>query len=50
VATRGFHRPDHLFSWKALIESERTEEGVVDALRSGRQLPLMRICATRTAA
>jgi predicted metal-dependent phosphoesterase TrpH len=50
VATGDFHRPDHLFSWKTLIECERTEEGVVNALRSGRQFPLMRIGATRTAA
>jgi hypothetical protein len=50
MATGDFHRPDHLFSWKTLIECECTEEGVVDALRSGRQFPLMRIGATRAAA
>jgi 3',5'-nucleoside bisphosphate phosphatase len=50
VATGDFHRPEHLFSWKTLIDCERSEEGVVAALRSGRQFPLMRIGATRTAA
>jgi 3',5'-nucleoside bisphosphate phosphatase len=49
VATGDFHRPDHLFSWKTLIDCERTED-VVNALRSGRQFPLMRIGATPTAA
>lgn len=50
VATGDFHRSEHLFSWKTLLECERTEAGVVGALRSGRQFPLMRIGATRTAA
>jgi predicted metal-dependent phosphoesterase TrpH len=51
VATGDFHRPEHLFSWKTLLpDCERTEEAVVDALRSGRQFPLMRIGAARAAA
>jgi hypothetical protein len=50
VATGDFHRPDHLLSWKTLLECERTEGAVVTALRSARQFPLMRISAGRAAA
>jgi predicted metal-dependent phosphoesterase TrpH len=50
VATGDFHRHEHLFSWKTLLDCERTETAVVTALRSGRQLPLMRIGAGRAAA
>jgi predicted metal-dependent phosphoesterase TrpH len=50
VATGDFHRPEHLFSWKTLLDCERSEAGVVSALRSGRQFPLMRIGASRVAA
>jgi hypothetical protein len=47
---RRLHRPEHLFSWKTLLDCERTEASVVSALRSGRQFPLMRIGASRVAA
>jgi predicted metal-dependent phosphoesterase TrpH len=50
VATGDFHRPEHLFSWKTLLECERTEAAVVTALRSGSHFPLMRIGASRAAA
>ena len=50
VATGDFHHPDHLLSWKTLLECERTEGAVVTALRSARPFPLMRISAGRAAA
>jgi predicted metal-dependent phosphoesterase TrpH len=50
VATGDFHRPEHVFSWKTLLDCERSEPSVVSALRSGRQFPLMRIGASRVAA
>ena len=50
VATGDFHRPEHLFTWKTLLDCERSEEAVVSALRSGRQFPLLRIGASRVAA
>jgi hypothetical protein len=50
VATGDFHRPEHPFSWKTLLDCERTEAAVVAALRSGRHFPLMRIGAARAAA
>jgi len=36
VANGDFHRPEHLATWKTLLPAERTEEAVVDYLRSSR--------------
>jgi hypothetical protein len=50
VATGDFHAPEHLFTWKTLLTCERTEEAVVDRLRSSAPCALMRITAGRMAA
>jgi len=50
VATGDFHVPEHLFTWKTLLTCERTEEVVVERLRSSAACALMRITAGRIAA
>ena len=50
VATGDFHRPEHMRTWKTLLDCERTEEAVVARLRSSTQCALMRIAADRLAA
>jgi hypothetical protein len=50
VATGDFHLREHLFTWKTLLACERTEDAVVDRLRSKAQCALMRIAADRIAA
>jgi len=34
VANGDFHRPEHLATWKTLIPAERTQDAVLDYLRS----------------
>ena len=41
---------EHLFTWKTILACERTEEAVVDALRSNTQCALMRIAVNRITA
>ena len=36
VATGDFHRPEHLATWKTVLPVEKSEEAVVDYLRSSR--------------
>ena len=43
VANGDFHRVDHLGGWKTLIPSVRSEEAVVDYLRSRRPAYLVRL-------
>jgi processive 1,2-diacylglycerol beta-glucosyltransferase len=40
VATGDFHRPEHLATWKTVLPVEKTEEAVVDYLRSSRPVYL----------
>ena len=40
VATGDFHLREHLFTWKTLLDCERTEEAVVATLRSTKQCAL----------
>jgi hypothetical protein len=40
-----FHQPKHLYTWKTLVDSERTPEAVLKALRSGKGLGLTRLSA-----
>jgi predicted metal-dependent phosphoesterase TrpH len=40
VANGDFHRPEHLATWKTLVPAEKTEEAVVDYLRSRRPVSL----------
>jgi hypothetical protein len=43
VATGDFHRADHLATWKTLLPCAKEEEAVVDYLRSGREVSLVRV-------
>ena len=40
VANGDFHRPEHLATWKTLAPAEKTEEAVLDYLRSSRPVSL----------
>jgi predicted metal-dependent phosphoesterase TrpH len=40
VANGDFHRPEHLGTWKTLVPAEKTEEAVVEYLRSRRPVAL----------
>jgi hypothetical protein len=41
VASGDFHRTEHLHTWKTLVPCGRTEQDVVDYLRSGRPVYLV---------
>src|SRR5262249_23596159 len=43
VANGDFHQPEHLHGWKTLLPCAKSEEAVVDYLRSGRPAFLTRI-------
>jgi predicted metal-dependent phosphoesterase TrpH len=43
VATGDFHRADHLATWKTLLPCAKEEEALVDYLRSGREVSLVRV-------
>jgi predicted metal-dependent phosphoesterase TrpH len=40
VATGDFHRPEHFATWKSVIPAERSEEAIVEYLRSRRPVSL----------
>jgi hypothetical protein len=40
VATGGFHRPEHVQTWKTLLPCQASEQAVVSCLRSSRRLYL----------
>jgi hypothetical protein len=43
VATGDFHRPEHLATWKTLLPCAKDEDSVVDYLRSGQEVSLVRL-------
>lgn len=43
LATGDFHRREHLAGWKTLLPAEKSEDGVVDYLRSNGPVALMAI-------
>jgi len=43
VANGDFHRPEHLATWKTLVPAEKTEEAVIDYLRSGKPVSLLAV-------
>ena len=45
VASGDFHQPEHLLGWKTLLPCAKSEDAVVDYLRSGRPAFLTRIDA-----
>jgi predicted metal-dependent phosphoesterase TrpH len=49
-ANSDFHRPEHLYAWKTLVRAERTPGAVLDALRGGTGIGLMRLAPEKAAA
>lgn len=43
LANSDFHRPEHLYAWKSLVSAEKTREGVLEALRSGGAIGMLRL-------
>jgi hypothetical protein len=43
IANSDFHRPEHLFAWKSLLNAEKTREGVFGALRRGKGIGVLRL-------
>ena len=48
VATGDFHRPEHLTGWKTLVPGPRSEEAVLEYLRSRRPVYLTRLASDET--
>jgi predicted metal-dependent phosphoesterase TrpH len=49
-ANSDFHRPEHLYAWKTLVRAERSAVAVLQALRRGSGLGLLRLTPERAAA
>ncbi len=43
IANSDFHRPEHLFAWKTLLSAEKTGAGVLEALRRGTGIGVLRL-------
>ena len=43
VANSDFHRPEHLYAWKTLLKAEKTARGVLDTLRGGKGIGILRL-------
>ena len=50
LANSDFHRPEHLYAWKTLLNAEKTREAVLDALRQGTGIGVLRLTPAKTAA
>ena len=49
-ANSDFHRPEHLYAWKTLVRAERSASAVLQALRLGTGIGLMRLAPQKAAA
>ncbi len=43
LANSDFHRPEHLYAWKSLLQSEKTPTGVLAALKRGTGIGVLRL-------
>lgn len=43
IANSDFHRPEHLYAWKTLLTAEKTIAGVLEALRRGSGIGVLRL-------
>jgi len=43
LANSDFHRPEHLYAWKSLLQAEKTRESVVAALKRGTGIGVLRL-------
>ena len=50
LANSDFHRPEHLYAWKTLLNAEKTASRVLAALRRGTGIGVLRLTPDETAA
>ncbi len=50
IANSDFHRPEHLHAWKTLLNAEKTRESVLEALRRGTGIGVLRLTPAESAA
>ena len=50
MANSDFHRPEHLYAWKTLLNAEKTREAVLAALKRGTGIGVLRLTPERVAA
>lgn len=50
MANSDFHRPEHLYAWKTLLNADRTRESVLAALKRGTGIGVLRLTPERAAA
>src|SRR5262249_57446109 len=50
VASSDFHRPEHLYAWKTLLPAQKNPASVLEALRRGSGIGLIRLEESREAA
>ena len=50
IANSDFHRPEHLYAWKTLLPAEKNRESVLEVLRRGEGIGVMRLTPAKTAA
>ena len=43
IANSDFHRPEHLFAWKTLLKAEKSVRSVLEALRRGTGIGVLRL-------
>ena len=43
IANSDFHRPEHVYAWKTLLQAERTVAGVLEALKRPAGIGLLRL-------
>jgi hypothetical protein len=49
LANSDFHRPEHLYAWKSLVNAEKTREGVMAALKRGTGIGVLRLSPAKAA-
>jgi hypothetical protein len=49
LANSDFHRPEHLYAWKSLLQAEKTRAGVIAALKRGTGIGVLRLSAEEAA-
>ena len=50
MANSDFHRPEHLYAWKTLLNADRTRDSVLAALKRGTGIGVLRLTPERAAA
>jgi hypothetical protein len=50
MANSDFHRPEHLYAWKTLLNADKTREGVLAALKRGTGIGVLRLTPEEAAA